>query len=259
MQSQDVFSQVLKAVESRRKPMVKLALRPAEEKDDVLASKILGMPYWEDGTPVPLDRHGKPLQLMAQLNLALVPRLPWFPAQGVLQFFIADDTEYGYAERAEIDHAKSRVIYWPLPDIRRHVPYPVMEMEFCPADAPLLIEPEEITLEHCGVEDHEAASIYTELLAEQFPDIDEDAFDAFLDDYVSNTGCKLGGFAFFTQGDPRDGCDFGTSREWIQLLQLDSVDAGMMWGDAGIAHWFIRREDLERRDFSKVFYTWDCC
>jgi uncharacterized protein YwqG len=32
-----------------------------------------------------------------------------------------------------------------------------------------------------------------------------------------------------------------------------------MWGDAGLAHWFIRREDLKRRDFSKVFYHFDCC
>jgi uncharacterized protein YwqG len=205
MESQEDFFQLLKAAESRRKPIVKLALRPAEEDDDVLASKILGMPYWEEGMPVPLDENGKPLQMIAQLNLAPIPQRPRFPAQGLLQFFIADDTEYGYSWDAEVDHAKSRVIFWPLPDIARHVPYPTMETEFCPADAPLLIEPEDISLEHCGNEDHEASSIYTRLLEAQFPDLDWDTFDEFLDDHVSNAGCKLGGFAYFTQSDPRHG------------------------------------------------------
>ena len=32
-----------------------------------------------------------------------------------------------------------------------------------------------------------------------------------------------------------------------------------MWGDSGVANFFIDSEDLEKRDFSKVFYTWDCC
>lgn len=31
-----------------------------------------------------------------------------------------------------------------------------------------------------------------------------------------------------------------------------------MWGDMGVANFFIRREDLLRRDFSRVWYTWDC-
>ncbi len=33
----------------------------------------------------------------------------------------------------------------------------------------------------------------------------------------------------------------------------------ILWGDAGVGNFFINREDLKRRDFSKILYNWDCC
>ena len=45
----------------------------------------------------------------------------------------------------------------------------------------------------------------------------------------------------------------------LLLLQLDSDELmDLMWGDMGVGHFFIRASDLERRDFSKVLYDWDC-
>ncbi|MBL0916883.1 MAG: DUF1963 domain-containing protein, partial [Sphingopyxis sp.] len=41
------------------------------------------------------------------------------------------------------------------------------------------------------------------------------------------------------------------------LLNLWSDDH-IMWGDSGQGQFMIRREDLLKRDFSKVFYQWDC-
>jgi uncharacterized protein YwqG len=41
------------------------------------------------------------------------------------------------------------------------------------------------------------------------------------------------------------------------LLQVDS-DKGIMWGDMGVANFFINLKDLKNKDFSKVLYTWDC-
>nr|WP_281402006.1 DUF1963 domain-containing protein [Xanthomonas theicola] len=40
-------------------------------------------------------------------------------------------------------------------------------------------------------------------------------------------------------------------------MQLDS-DQAMMWGDSGIADFFIDPADLHRGDFSPVAYNWDC-
>lgn len=43
------------------------------------------------------------------------------------------------------------------------------------------------------------------------------------------------------------------------LLQIDTDDAlNIMWGDAGVANFFIREKDLINLDFSNVVYNWDC-
>ena len=33
----------------------------------------------------------------------------------------------------------------------------------------------------------------------------------------------------------------------------------IIWGDCGVANFFINQKDLENCDFSKVLYNWDCC
>lgn len=68
-----------------------------------------------------------------------------------------------------------------------------------------------------------------------------------------------GGWAYFTQGDPRDD---DAPKEL--LLQLDTyMDSDspvqLMWGDCGVGNFFISKEDLARLDFNRVLYTWDCC
>ena len=54
----------------------------------------------------------------------------------------------------------------------------------------------------------------------------------------------------------------------LLLFQMDSefltdgngnqTGVEILWGDMGIANFFIRAEDLLRRDFSRVLYNWDC-
>ena len=31
-----------------------------------------------------------------------------------------------------------------------------------------------------------------------------------------------------------------------------------MWGDAGVANFFISEQDLKNKDFTNVVYNWDC-
>ncbi|WP_155392911.1 DUF1963 domain-containing protein, partial [Clostridium sporogenes] len=41
---------------------------------------------------------------------------------------------------------------------------------------------------------------------------------------------------------------------------LDCEDeCDLMFGDAGVANFFINEEDLKKLDFTKVLYNWDCC
>jgi len=39
----------------------------------------------------------------------------------------------------------------------------------------------------------------------------------------------------------------------ILLLQIDSEDdAGMMWGDVGRLYWWMKKDELTRRDFTQM-------
>jgi uncharacterized protein YwqG len=50
-----------------------------------------------------------------------------------------------------------------------------------------------------------------------------------------------------------------TCEDWKLLLQLDSDEtAKLMWGDLGMLYFWVRRQDLEIRDFSKAWMTLQC-
>ena len=70
------------------------------------------------------------------------------------------------------------------------------------------------------------------------------------------------GFPFFTQSDPREYSDTLAKYDTL-LLQIDSDEDDdrsfeIIWGDCGVANFFINSEALLKKDFSKVIYNWDC-
>ena len=80
--------------------------------------------------------------------------------------------------------------------------------------------------------------------------------DKNLNDKLFGAGHKIGGYPDYTQNDIRD-------KEYeVLLLQIDSEGTDeheIMWGDCGIANFFIREKDLKELKFDEVIYNWDCC
>ena len=76
-------------------------------------------------------------------------------------------------------------------------------------------------------------------------------------DQICCDGAHIGGYPFFTQTDPRE-YEESYRRFDTVLLQIDT-DEEIMWGDSGVANFFIAAEDLAKKDFSRVLYNWDCC
>jgi uncharacterized protein YwqG len=70
-----------------------------------------------------------------------------------------------------------------------------------------------------------------------------------------STGHKIGGYAYFTQCDPREGEP--ERKDDLLLLQIDT-DGEIMWGDAGVANIFINAQDLKNKKFDKAYFNWDC-
>lgn len=53
-----------------------------------------------------------------------------------------------------------------------------------------------------------------------------------------------------------------SSEDWTLLFQMGSIendDSELMWGDAGCIYFYIRKQDLKNRDFSKVWLLLQCC
>ena len=51
--------------------------------------------------------------------------------------------------------------------------------------------------------------------------------------------------------------NLGQREDWVLLLQLFEV-GNMVWGDAGILYWFIHKDDLQQKDFSRVWMVTQC-
>mgnify|MGYP003340295765 CR=1 FL=1 len=185
-----------------------------------------------------------------------MPALDAFPDQGILQFYIAGEHDlYGACFENPAQQDDFRVLYFP---------------EVTTNEADLLTDFD--FLEDCYQLpfNRPSALTFTRKFAPlsasdyQFESViigsdrdDPDIYEIY-EELFSSQGHKIGGYPFFTQSDPREFDPYG-EEEYQLLLQIDTDDeAGIMWGDCGVANFFISPADLERKDFSRVFYNWDC-
>ena len=245
------------------------------------ASKFGGLPYWERTNEYPKSENGEPLYLLAQINFADVPHLPDFPERGLLQIFVQADETWGLDFKDE-KQKNWRIVYHKTissimamseADLRamgvKSSSDEKDEGEYLPFEKEYALSFEkQLTFVHPNCDDQFDDTV--QAIAEElgFPVFDGGALDWFEeDDY--NAFCvgedyaqhQLGGFPNFTQNDVRRVGD-------VLLFQMDSeMGKGedgksksweILWGDCGIANFFISREDLRNRDFSNVLYNWDC-
>jgi uncharacterized protein YwqG len=229
----------------------------SEAPASVLGSQLGGRPWWPAGAAYPRDDHARPLYLLAQINLAEVDVLAPYPRTGLFQVFIAADSLYGANFDAPRDVRGFRAILHTdltrsraLDDIPRtlpamrdaalplHDPFKALALTFTPGA--MAIDPT----------DYRFADVLPEIAA------DEVLLDLY-GEWHEAPAIRLGGYPTFTQEDPR-----GYRRDDrlgdFNLLTIDSTD-GIMWGDSGVAQFFIDEADLAAGDLSKVAYNWDCC
>lgn len=254
-------------------PCWKLTLHP-EGPCGLLDSKVGGLPYWDPALPYPVDSQGNQMTLLAQLNFAQLGTEAPLPAQGLLQFFIGQDDVFGIDFDQPDSQKDFRVVYHPEPD-------PALTLEQIRAlDLPTHVEADcctpvfqeavftaEKTVGYMGPEDGRFDALFREVVrAVTGEDIGEqnayqylgDADCRCLNDQLNNTGHRLLGYPFFTQYDPRE--PEGPYDTLLFQLDSDMIDRKdlVLWGDCGVGNFFINREDLLRRDFSRILYNWDC-
>lgn len=245
-------------------PAVPFTLGDAHDRPHIWQSKVGGNPYLPLGADYPRNAKGEPLTLLAQVNFAEMLPLPDFPSSGLLQFFI-DGTDYSCGMDFEYQSMENyRVVYHP------EVTHDLTQLchDFAPFQAASLdkdalpMNGEYRIIFQDAVQQPITCGDFRNELTNDWEKRDAKIWDILFDQY-SGEGHRIGGYPFFTQEDPR-GYLPHLQQHIILLLQLDS-DAGddgidkVLWGDVGVGNFFITPEDLQRRDFSHVLFTWDCC
>jgi uncharacterized protein YwqG len=245
-------------------------------------SKMGGTPYLPRGEAWPVCSYGAPMTFLAQIDCTQLKDLPDFPHAGLLQFFIGTDDVYGADFDDQIAQLGYQVFYRETVDpsvtpADVALPRPSDSRErYTPlGDRPCRIvfgQPQEQELPEG---DHLFEMLFLQAWNQRRPEKhlnsiwdfyglfpkEERDYDIFTLESELKTGHRMDGYPFFTQNDPRsEDIDY---REFDTLLfQLDSEMRDrrelVCWGDLGVGNFFINREALKRRDFSRVLYNWDC-
>lgn len=266
-----------------KKNAYSLVLDP-EKEPSIFDSKFGGLPYWDMEKEYPKGSNGKNLMLLAQINFGQmfqeVEKDGLLPDTGMLQFFIALDDVYGMDFNGQGEQKDFRVVYHASVNCQldraqvESLGVPVstdVEMEeFTPiwAEIALKITKQEVSM---GEADYRFSKIFREAMQEKYGKqyegeplyqiLDDETYDKLIGE-CSEGGHWLLGYPYFTQTDPREYEEQYRYYDTM-LFQMDS-DYGedgdyIMWGDSGVANFFINQEDLKKRDFSKILYNWDCC
>lgn len=246
-----------------------------KEIPEIFDSKIGGLPYWKSNvTDYPKNSEGKQLFLLAQINFEKENTSLPLPSKGLLQFFISDDDLMGVNYENETNQNSFRIIY------HENIDYSISKesveqlglpnsnkAEYFPANGEYKItlnKTKDYITYHDIKFDKIFAQAYKEVYdkeikeGERYYNVliqnDVNILDEELD---SKTPChKMLGYAFFTQEDPRYQKKYENYD--TLLLQIDSENKYILWGDLGVGNFFINRKSLEEKNFRDVMYNWDC-
>lgn len=245
-----------------------LQASPSAQLLPLTASKFGGIGYWPAALDYPRNQQGRPLQLLAQFNLADMPRLPLLPASGLLAFYINPwCSSWGSSFDAPCPSPDCRTVYFEdltapslsPPDIENLFDIPKAQRSWKERLFGLR-RSHPIAVEHQV--DAQAITHYPlspnrdqNRILRNCPTLeDEDLLEKVIDADDADMHL-LSGYACFTQEDPRDE-DPATH---VQLLQISSPNPQINWGDAGIGHFFIHLNDLQAQRFERACLYWDCC
>ena len=270
--AKDIFKEIEKKYqETAKEMMVADASVSALKEIKITDSKIEGIPYIPKGRKIPTNSKGQQFMFLAQINCEDLKGLEDFPQEGILQFWVLGEDLLGldfddYTNRDGFD-----VIYYEK--IEDYYSEDEFKEMYNPYKFDLKYMEILIASEPCKMKfslEKQKESFNYELLDNLFKEVLEEESLGFnekdklyeeveklYDDefYEEIVGAKCNGFPYFTQWEPRD--DKQMKEYDTSLFQIDSGKEVMI-GDSGVMHFFINREKLKNKDFSDVFYHWDC-
>lgn len=239
-------------------------------------SKFGGLPYISTDSDTPKDSNGNQLALLAQINCGDLPENALYPKDGLLQFWISRNDDFGLGNKKDYCVKYIKNIKDNITKESILTKYKLLDEENSEEYSPFNKKNTSFALKfEKGISTITSTDFLFEDIAlktihELFPDENiEDLYDD-LERDVFNTlfkACRgvdhtIGAYPTFTQWDPRNPEE--KDAYGITLLQVenhwhnDSNSSGIMWGDSGVANFFINKEKLEHLNFEDVLFNWDC-
>ena len=225
---------------------------------DIMDDKIGGIPYLPVGEEYPMDKNNNPMVLLIQINLKNI-ELEDYPKEGILEIFI--DKECTWPCDYKVKYFKNITEY--RTDLDK------VDSENYIYEKPLKIKLTK-DIEHMPLSDYrfyktmssvikDATGITINNYFDMSDFFKENGYDMYDEVYKTNIfPGNLGGYADFTQSDPRPIKDAKDKVEC--LLKIDSnLGHGITIGDSGIIFSFISKEDIKSGNFENAIVDWDCC
>jgi uncharacterized protein YwqG len=221
----------------------------SEQKLPIKQSKFLGEPYFPLHTDYPKCEDGTPMILLAQINFTELPKLQDYPDKGIVQFFIPSKSWHTKNEY--------KIMFHPNDEEEYRTDFSFLTDKLY-AYSPIHCE-HSLTFqketEYCGYKDFRFNIDFDGLDYDDFFMKLEEEQQAQMRELFEAEGHKVGGYAYFTQEDPRGyGSQF---KDDVLLLQIDS-DTKIRFGDNGVASILINRTDLKNKKFENAYFHWDC-
>ncbi len=254
-----------------------LTIHP-ERTPTIFDSKFGGLPYWDLSKPYPTDPEGEKMILLAQINLKEAGVEAPLPETGILQFFTANNDVFGLDFDEPDQQNTFRVVYHETiddtvtPEQIHALGAPKGVSDGGNLDTPVekevmvVVEMKTVYIgTKCYYFDNVVRAVVQQICGQGIEDWDDFLTEEerdYLYEVFEEYGHWMLGYPTFIQNDPREFEDY--AKYDTLLFQMDS-DMGdnrqdyVLWGDCGVGNFFIGREDLEKRDFSRVLYNWDCC
>ena len=247
-----------------------------QRQPQITDSKIGGVPYWPADKEFPVDASGQKMLMVMQVNCAEARFKAPLPEQGMLQWFISLNPErmYGCQGNYDDDGSAITVVYHDevvegpmMTDVPTHDTVDDM-LTPVKREVAITILPEDTAM---GVSDGHFNGLFFDIVKGiTGVDYTGKMWYEYLDNedclyYEQNLGMKrpchqMLGYPAYTQDEVRRDLD---SHDTL-LFQLDSQYSAIdkkqlvMWGDMGSGYVFINSRDLAARDFTTLFYCWDC-
>ena len=249
-----------------------------EENDslNLTDSKFGGLPYIPLDSDIPIDSNGNQLALLAQINCTDLPENTLYPKEGLLQFWISRNDNFGLGNKKDycvkyikniensitIENILTKYNLLNEENSEEYSPFNKKNTSFALKFEKGIstITPNDFQFEELALQTVQEL-FPDERVADLYNDLERDVFDTLFKAF-KGVNHAIGAYPTFTQWDPRnlDEADaYG-----VTLLQVesewnnDSNDAEIMWGDSGVANFFINKEKLENLDFDDVLFNWDC-